>query len=111
MVIPREFTINGKLWKVRYRKRLRLHGHDCNGVADTATRTIYISSLLKKKELPFVFWHEYCHALLNETSITNNNTGGISEIIEEVICDSFANAMTDVDKIIRFRKKKKIAGM
>jgi hypothetical protein len=105
MKIPKQFYIKGKLWKVRRRKKIKLNGEDCSGLTDLDTLTITIHSELQGDRLEWVFWHEYFHAVLAETSVPGN-TGGMSDLAEEIVCDAFATCMTS-DKVVKFKRTRK----
>jgi len=102
---PLHFTIEGADWKVRMRKRvLDDAGNECRGLTDPIKRVIYLDNTLPAKEMIWIFWHEYMHAVLHEASVTGND-GGLDGIVEEIICDKFANAMTR-DKTVTWKRKK-----
>lgn len=106
MKIPKTFYLNGNRWTVKRRKNLKDDdGSECNGLTDTEVRVVYIDKSLEGTELTWVFWHEYCHALLYESKVTHN-TGGLSDIVEEIICDSYADSQTK-DKEITFKRRKR----
>ena len=88
----RSISILGQPWKVKRVKKLEHEGEPCFGLCDPDERTIYIKSGITKLQAERVFWHEYTHARLYESGVTLN-TGGISALAEEVICDTIANLM------------------
>ena len=102
---PTKFNIEGADWKVKLKRSLLDDsGNECRGLTDVSKRTIYLERDLPEKELLWVFWHEYMHAVLHESSVTGND-GGLDGIVEEIICDKFANAMTR-DKTVTWKRKK-----
>lgn len=106
MKIPKQFYIKGKLWKTSRKKNLTNDdGELCTGLTDPDEKHIALDKSLEGPELEWVFWHEYGHALLEEAGVTRN-TGGLSDLAEEIVCDTFADAMT-LDKTVRFKRGKK----
>src|SRR4051812_4137487 len=103
MKLPRRFSLKGKTWVVILKKDLRDdEGNRVHGLTDFDLKIIYLDTDLKEPKKERIFWHEYCHALLWESGVTGN-TGGLIDIVEEIICDSFADALT-VDKEVRFKR-------
>ncbi len=103
---PLTFHIQGAKWKVKLCKSVKdEEGHECRGLTDVSKRLIQIEAGLPESETEWVFWHEYCHALLHEASVVGND-GGLDLIVEEIICDHFANAMTR-DKTIKWKRRRK----
>jgi len=101
-----KFDIQGATWRVKVCKRIKAEdGTHCSGLTDVDSRTIRIESGLARPDMEWVFWHEYCHALLHEASVVGND-GGLDLIVEEIICDHFANAMTR-DKTIKWKRRRK----
>lgn len=94
MKIPRSVIISGKKWKIVLKKELRNDGTETiMGLCDSGTRTIYLDSSLEKNDLALTFWHEFTHAVLSEAHISSNSSAGLAEIVEEVICESMAEAI------------------
>lgn len=92
--IPKEFYIKGKLWRVEYKWRLEENGiGKCDGLCEFSERVIYLDRLLPKDQKPKVFLHEYTHAVLHEAHLHEN--GGLDGILEEVVCESIADALTE----------------
>jgi Zn-dependent peptidase ImmA (M78 family) len=88
---PRHLEIKGATWRVKLRKGLKDDGEPCSGLTDVNARTITLDSSLTEAALEWVFWHEHMHAVLHESG-TTGNTGGISDLAEEIICDNYADA-------------------
>jgi hypothetical protein len=80
-------------------------GSSCVGLTDANEKVIYLDRDIVDDGVAWVFWHEYCHAMLYETGVTVNS-GGLSDLAEELICDSYADCMT-LDKTVRFKRSKK----
>lgn len=102
---PLRFLIKGALWRVKFKKKLKDDGESCQGLTDTASRLILIDADIKGPHLEWVFWHEYCHGLLHESGVTGN-TGGISALAEEIICDNYADSMMR-DKKVKWKRIRK----
>lgn len=93
MNLPKTVKIKGKTWTVRLTKNLQDEtGEEVNGLTDTEKRTIEINAELKGTNLLLIFWHEFTHAVLKESHLSGND-GGLETIVEEVICDSMADAL------------------
>lgn len=106
MRIPKSFYIKGKRWTTKRVKNLvDDNGSECTGLTDPEAKTISIDKSISDDKMEWVFWHEYCHALLEEAGVTRN-TGGLSELGEEIVCDTFADCMT-LDKTVRFKRSRK----
>lgn len=106
MKIPKKFLIKGNEWRVKRRKKIILDSELCAGLTDVSKREILVDSQLADDRAEWVFWHEYCHAILYECGVTEN-TGGISDLAEEIICDAFADALT-MDKNVKFKRTRKM---
>lgn len=107
MKIPNSVIIKGKKWKVRLTKDLRDEdGEIVNGLTDTETRLIQVNSELKGQFLQFIFFHELTHAILKESHLSGND-GGLETIVEEVICDSVADALVPYVNDFKPRKIKR----
>ena len=103
MRIPRQFLIKGKRWTVRRTKDLKDENEEpCSGLTDVTNRVIELDKSLTGDDLEWVFWHEYGHAFLYEAGVTGN-TGGLSDLAEEIVCDNFADVMT-TDKTVKFKR-------
>jgi Zn-dependent peptidase ImmA (M78 family) len=104
--LPKTFYIKGTKWTCRRKKKIKLEGDECTGLTDVDKKLILIKAGLGEQQEEWVFWHEYFHAILSETSVTGN-TGGMSDLAEEIVCDAFATSMV-VDKIVRFKRARKL---
>jgi Zn-dependent peptidase ImmA (M78 family) len=104
--LPKTFYIKGTKWTCRRKKNIKLDGDECNGLTDVDKKLIFIKSGMDDAKEEWVFWHEYFHAILSETSVTGN-TGGMSDLAEEIVCDAFAACMV-TDKIVRFKRTRKL---
>lgn len=103
---PLRFLIKGALWRVKFKPNLRDDdGEPCSGLTDVTARSIRIDASLSGTDLLWVFFHEYAHAVLHESGVTGN-TGGISDLAEEIICDNFADALVR-DKTVKWKRMKK----
>ncbi len=89
MRIPRHLYIKGHQWIIKRAKRLK----DATGITEPDKKIIKLSTELTGAGLEWVFWHEICHGILEESGVTRN-TGGITPLQEELICDAFADFMT-----------------
>lgn len=102
--IPKKIMIRGKKWKVSTRKKVKDDdGTPCSGLTDPSKSMIYIRSELTDRQKVWTFFHEFTHAVLYEAGVTIN-TGGLSDIVEEIICDNVADGFIELLKI---GKKKK----
>lgn len=104
MKLPSEVLIRKKKWKVRVRKTL-YEREKCYGLCWPDRALIEVDASLKGDELRWVFFHEYCHAMLWESGATSHDTE-ITDFVEEIICDAFADAMIE-DKKVSFRRVRK----
>jgi hypothetical protein len=103
---PKRFLVQGAEWKVRFKNTIVDDSGDfCRGLTVPSKRKIILEKELEGEELEWVFWHEYMHAILYESGVVGN-TGGIDELVEEIICDQFANAMTR-DKTVTWKQNRK----
>ena len=104
MRIPRSLTIRGKKWEIRFVDEDKMD--NCFGFADPENNLIQLSKSLTKDEIPRVFLHELCHAWLHEAGVTklDHLDSGIDDIVEEIICDNFAELMISLFEL-RWRKK------
>ena len=94
MEIPRSFVIAGFRWKVKIVNGLKDEaGGKREGMTDATNRTIELDKAVTGEDRVLTFWHEYTHAVLYECGVSEN-TGGLSDIVEEIICDAMANALT-----------------
>lgn len=91
MKIPKQFSIKGKLWKVRHRKTLPGTEMETQGLCVYDKRTILLLRGLSEKEIPTVLYHEMVHACLHEAHLNPNS--GLTPSLEEIICDSVADLM------------------
>lgn len=106
MRIPRKLIIKGKEWILkRIKNLLDENNNPASGLTDVGNRIIELDKNLADYDKEYVFWHEYKHARLHETGVTGND-GGISTLAEEIICDDFADFMTNEIEWKWKRKKK-----
>ncbi len=103
MRIPKAVKIKGRTWTVSFVKGLKLDGEIVTGLTDTEALTIQIEASLSKRNKVWVFWHEYFHAFLFETG-TTRSAGALSGKLEEILCDFFADMITE-DKTVSFKKE------
>lgn len=104
---PLKFYIQGAVWKVKFKAILKDEADEaCRGLTDPQKKIIYLERSLKGKELEWIFWHEYMHAVLAESGVVGN-TGGLDTLVEEIICDNLANAMTR-DKRIKWKRLRNV---
>jgi hypothetical protein len=96
--IPKVISIKGKLWKISFRKRIKLDGVDCDGLCESGKRLILLRSGLTKKDLIHTFLHEYFHAVLHELHVDVD--GGL----EEVIVDGMASCLLENFKLSLLKK-------
>ena len=87
MFIPDQFKVKGKLWKVKFIHDLREDHEKVSGVCDTDKRVIELDSKLRSTKLRLTFLHELFHALAFESHTTDL----MSDDLEEVLADSFAD--------------------
>lgn len=99
MKIPRKFSIKGNLWQVKMKKKCSING--AFGVTIPEKQLIEIKTGLTKDHRTKVFLHELCHAWLHEAHVTKleHLNSGLDEIIEEIICDNFADILTELFEI------------
>ncbi len=106
MKIPNSFLLRGHRWTIKRKKVVKnSDGEMCTAVTDVDRRIIEIKKDVNIKDLGWLFYHEYGHALLFEAGVTVNS-GGISELVEEIICDAIAEAFTK-DKTVTFKRSRK----
>lgn len=106
MKIPRKLIIKGKEWAIKKVKEIKGKPDETvHGITHFPTRTIEVTKDSPEYDKEFIFWHEYKHARLYESGV-GANTGGMSELAEEIICDDFADFMTNEIEWKWKRKKK-----
>jgi hypothetical protein len=96
MRIPKRFLIKGNVWTLEYVRKLTYYGKSTDGLTLPGIKHIKLRREVSKKRKLWVFWHEYYHAVLVESSVVEN-TGGIPDLAEEIICDMFADLMIDLN--------------
>ncbi len=102
MKLREEFSLKGKLWKLKRRWCLRASdGEKVRGLCDFDTRTIWLDRLLVGEEAKLIFMHEVVHAALYEAHLDHNS--GLSAEIEEIIADAVADAFNELF-VLRFKK-------
>lgn len=103
MKIPTRFEIEGHVWRVRFVKRV--DKNDNPGETIPHKRLIRIQKGLELKHRVWVFWHEYAHAWFHEKGVAREDCG-LPLLVEEMLCDSFADLLT-IDKVIKFKRRRK----
>lgn len=93
MKIPKSIDIKGKTWTVQYKWGLRLNGELVSGYIDSDKRIIWMRRELTEEEKVYPFWHELFHAILWESGVTGQVGTGLTDLAEEIVCDSFADFM------------------
>lgn len=73
MLIPREFAINGTIWRIEYKWNLTYNKSAVDGLLDPATKTIFIDRSLSKEDKWWTFVHEFIHAVLESNEIGHNS--------------------------------------
>jgi hypothetical protein len=101
MRIPRRMLIKGEVWKVCYRKNLKLDGEDCTGLCDAEKRIIYLKKHTKDYDLSDIFFHEYLHAVMHELHIDMNGD------VEEIIVEGMSKCIMDAFELTTRRKRNK----
>lgn len=92
MKIPKRFQLKDKRWTVVRVKILQSDdGILCDGLCDCETRTIYLQSGMSRRRTEETFLHELFHAVLHEAHV--NPYTRLSNGVEDVICDAFADLM------------------
>lgn len=106
MRIPKKLIIKGKEWITKKVKSLKDESNEgAYGLTSVDDRVIEFDTKIAEFDKEWVFWHEYMHARLHECGVTGN-TGGLSDLAEEIICDDFADFMTNEINWKWKRKKK-----
>lgn len=61
---PRTIKINGKLWKISFRKKIFFEGEECRGLCNYDKKTIYMDKTIDKDVMFQTFIHECLHAIM-----------------------------------------------
>ena len=85
---PKCINVFGKTYEIKYDD---LSKTDACGYTDNKHRLIVIDSGLKGDDLTHTLLHEYFHAILFTTSVTQS----LSHDLEEVIVDQLATFLVD----------------
>ncbi len=86
---PKTILINGRTWRVQFRRRLIFEGKPAWGLCHRETRLIEISMSLTPIKRYEIYWHELLHALSAEHGFTlahptiYNLQGPISQFLRE----------------------------
>lgn len=102
MKLKKEFYIKGKLWRIEYKWNLRMGDMRVDGMCEPSERIIYIDRILSKEEKWATFLHELGHAIVHEAHL--NEHGGLDGFAEEVVVESYAQALGE---LFTFRWKRK----
>lgn len=105
MRLPRQFTFNGKTWRIKVEADLHHDdGTKCFGLCDLDLRVIYLDAKLKGKKRDSILFHELFHVLIHESHI--NPGVRFSNGVEEVLCDAFADMQTTLFDKFKWKKLK-----
>ena len=63
-------------------------GSECWGMFDLANRTIEIATTASKRHQWRTYYHELCHAALDDSGISQ----GMTEAMQETLCECLASA-------------------
>lgn len=97
MKLPKKIKILGreiKIKEVPTKELIELSGVNASGLYDHLSLKIYIAKDLPEKEKMLVLRHEFCHSVMFITGLSQVINGDV----QEIICESFANAMSDLFK-------------
>lgn len=96
MKVPKSFKLKGNSWKLVRVDNLKDEDADpAMGLTDRANRIVELDRNLSSREQSLTFWHETTHAALFEAHITDA-PGGLSEILEHIICEAVAEAVVSI---------------
>jgi Zn-dependent peptidase ImmA (M78 family) len=74
MMIPREFALNGSIWRVGYKWNLTYNNSRVDGLCDPVEKLILIDRSLDDESKFWVFIHEFMHAVMDENNIGHNSS-------------------------------------
>lgn len=84
--IPKEVHAPGGLIAVRKVPQISISGQECWGIWEDHERRISLDQTASAQHLWKVYFHELTHAWLDDSGISN----GISDELNEAICDAIA---------------------
>lgn len=109
MYIPKEFEINGSLWRVEYKWNLTYKKRKIDGLCEPSTRTIYIDRALSREDKWITFRHEWRHALWHEYDVGHNSSDPKKRLTTDQEEDLQAAIDAEEDSVFTIRWKKRKA--
>lgn len=88
-----KINICNKEYKIEYVNKIPFEDDQTLGLFDSANRIIYIKRH-NQKEMVSTLLHEINHVILYNTGLHNL----FDEATEEVLCDNFSNAVSEIFK-------------
>ena len=73
MMIPREFAINGSIWRVEYKWNLTYNKQQVDGLCMAGEKKIMIDRSLSAEDKFWTFVHEFIHAVIDENELGHNS--------------------------------------
>ncbi len=81
--IPRKFVLDGREWKVRIHRNVKLRHLILQGLTDPTKREIHIDSALDEAARYATFVHEFLHAVLDAYGLGMNASPPVMSPEEE----------------------------
>jgi Zn-dependent peptidase ImmA (M78 family) len=94
-MIKKKYIIKGEVWRVVWKKSVRLEYEPCYGLCDYMKRIIYLEKGMSRRQERQVFLHEFIHAVMFELHLE------LGTIVDEAIAEGLSQAILSHFKLER----------
>jgi uncharacterized protein YjaZ len=94
-MIKKKYCIKGEIWRVVWKKSVRLDFEPCYGLCDYEKRIIYLEKGMSRRQENQIFLHEFIHAVMFELHLE------LGTIVDEAIAEGLSQAILGHFKLER----------